>query len=147
MVTGGGSGIGRAIALKFASHGAALHILDINEDAANETCRQIASAGGAASAHQCDVTDHAEVSARFEELFRRERIHILINNAGISHIGTVESTSEQDFDRVVRVNVKGFYNCMHAVAGHMKTVGRRRDSESGIDCGIVGTAATDSPTR
>lgn len=123
VVTGGGSGIGRAIALKFASHGAALRILDINEAAANETCVQIASAGGVASAHKCDVTDHAEVSARFEELFRRERIHILINNAGISHIGTVESTSEQDFDRVVRVNVKGFYNCMHAVAGHMKTSG------------------------
>lgn len=69
------------------------------------------------------MTDHTEVNTRFEELFRRNRIHILINNAGISHIGTVESTCEQDFDRVVRVNVKGFYNCMHAVVGHMKTVG------------------------
>jgi NAD(P)-dependent dehydrogenase (short-subunit alcohol dehydrogenase family) len=123
VVTGGGSGIGRAIALKFASHGAALHILDVNEAAANETCMQIASAGGIASAHKCDVTDYAEVTAQFQELFRRDRIHILINNAGISHIGTVESTSEQDFDRVARVNVKGFYNCMHAVVGHMKTSG------------------------
>ncbi len=69
------------------------------------------------------MTNQSEVKTRFEELFRRERVHILINNAGISHIGTVESTSEEDFDRVVRVNIKGFYNCMHAVAPHMKSSG------------------------
>ncbi len=69
------------------------------------------------------MTNQADVSARFDELFRQERIHILINNAGISHIGTVESTTSDDFDRVVRVNIKGFYNCMRAVVGHMKTSG------------------------
>ena len=60
---------------------------------------------------------------RFDELFQHERVHILINNAGVSHIGTVESTTEEDFDRVVRVNIKGFYNCMHAVVPHMKSSG------------------------
>jgi 2-keto-3-deoxy-L-fuconate dehydrogenase len=109
--------------LKFAAHGAVIRILDVNEPTAAETCQKIAEAGGAASAHVCDVTNQVEVKTKFEELFRRDRIHILINNAGISHIGTVESTSEQDFDRVVRVNVKGFYNCMHAVVGHMKKSG------------------------
>ena len=123
MVTGGGSGIGQAIALKLAEHGAVIHILDVNEPAAAKTCGQITAAGGHASAHLCDVTNPAEVNARFEKLFREQRIHILINNAGISHIGTVESTTEEDFDRVVRVNVKGFYNCMHAVVGHMKNSG------------------------
>ena len=120
MITGGGSGIGQAIALKFAAHGAVIRILDVNESAAAATCQQIAASGGTASAHSCDVTNQAEVKARFEELFRGERIHILVNNAGISHIGTVESTTEEDFDRVTRVNVKGFYNCMHAVVGYMK---------------------------
>jgi NAD(P)-dependent dehydrogenase (short-subunit alcohol dehydrogenase family) len=123
VVTGGGSGIGQAIALRFATHGAAIRILDVNENAAAATSNRIAAAGHDASVHRCEVTDSAQVSATLDELFRRERVHILVNNAGISHIGTVESTSEEDFDRVVRVNVKGFYNCMRAVVPHMKQSG------------------------
>jgi 2-keto-3-deoxy-L-fuconate dehydrogenase len=123
VVTGGGSGIGQAIAVKFAEQGAAIRILDVNEQAAAVTCRRIVDAGGTASAHLCDVTNQELVKIRFEELFREERVHILINNAGISHIGTVESTTPEDFDHVVRVNVKGFYNCMRAVVGHMKDNG------------------------
>jgi NAD(P)-dependent dehydrogenase (short-subunit alcohol dehydrogenase family) len=123
VVTGGGSGIGQAIAQRFAAHGASIFILDVNESAAAATCKQIAAVGGTASAHLCDVTNQKEVKAKFGELFEKHRIHILINNAGISHIGTVESTTEEAFDRVVRVNIKGFYNCMHAVVGHMKNAG------------------------
>ena len=123
VVTGGGSGIGQAIALKLAAHGAVIRVLDLNESAAAATCQQISAADGTASAHLCDVTSQPDVKALFDQLFRRDRIHILINNAGISHVGTVESTTEADFDRVVRVNVKGFYNCMHAVVGHMKNSG------------------------
>ncbi len=123
VVTGGGSGIGQSIAQRFAAHGASIFILDVNESAAAATCKQIAAFGGTASAHLCDVTNQEEVKANFEELFEKHRIHILINNAGISHIGTVESTTEEAFDRVVRVNIKGFYNCMHAVVGHMKNAG------------------------
>ena len=109
--------------MKFASHGAAIHVMDLNGTAAAETCDQIAAAGGSASAHECDVTNQAQMKERFAELFAYERIHILVNNAGVSHVGTVESTTEEDFDRLVRVNVKGFYNCMHAIVGHMKTSG------------------------
>ena len=123
VVTGGGSGIGQAIALRFAAHGAVLRVLDVNESAAAATCQRITAAGGSASSHLCDVTSQADVRATFDELFRLSRVHILINNAGVSHIGTVESTTEADFDRVVRVNIKGFYNCMHVVAAHMKDGG------------------------
>ena len=123
MVTGGGSGIGQAIALKFAAQGAVIRILDVNQSAADATCQRITEAGGTASAHLCDVTNQEFVKIRFEEMFRQEHVHILINNAGISHIGTVESTTPEDFDKVVRVNVKGFYNCMRAVVGHMKDNG------------------------
>ncbi len=123
VVTGGGSGIGEAIALTFAAHGATIRILDVNELAATATCEKIAAAGGTASPHLCDVTSQPDVKASFDQLFRHDRIHILINNAGISHVGTVESTTEADFDRVVRVNIKGFYNCMHAAVGHMKDSG------------------------
>jgi NAD(P)-dependent dehydrogenase (short-subunit alcohol dehydrogenase family) len=123
VVTGGGSGIGRAIAQKFAAHGAVIRVLDVNLSDAEATCQQIASTGGNAAAHRCDVTDQLQVKALFEQLFERERLAILVNNAGVSHIGTVESTTEEDFDRVLRVNVKGFYNCMHACVGHMKAKG------------------------
>ena len=123
VVTGGGSGIGQAIAVRFAAQGAAIRIFDVDESAALATCAQIVAARGKASAHLCDVSNQQEVNAKFGELFRGGRVHILINNAGVSHIGTVESTTEEDFDRLVRVNVKGFYNCMRAVVGHMKDNG------------------------
>jgi 2-keto-3-deoxy-L-fuconate dehydrogenase len=123
VVTGGGSGIGRAIALKFAAYGAAVRILDVIQRDAEAVCQQIRDAAGDATAHECDVTNHEQVGSRFEELFQSERIHILVNNAGVSHIGTVESTTEADFERIFQINVKGFYNCMHACAGHMKENG------------------------
>jgi 2-keto-3-deoxy-L-fuconate dehydrogenase len=123
IITGAGSGIGQAIALKFAANGASIHVCDLNPSAAAETCDQIASTGGTAVPHQCDVTNHSEVSATFEELTRRQRVNILVNNAGISHIGPVESTMPEDFDRIVQVNIKGYYNCMRAVVGHMKSSG------------------------
>jgi 2-keto-3-deoxy-L-fuconate dehydrogenase len=123
VVTGGGSGIGQAIALRFAAHGAAIRVLDLNEAAAKTTCEKIMDEGGNASAYACDVTHQSQVNAVFAHLFSRERLHILVNNAGVSHIGTVESTSEEDFDRLVQVNVKGFYNCMHEMVGHMRSNG------------------------
>jgi 2-keto-3-deoxy-L-fuconate dehydrogenase len=123
IVTGGGSGIGRAIALRFAANGAAIRILDINKSEANSVSQQIADAGGRSSAHVCDVTNQTQVKEIIHELSAHERVDILVNNAGISHVGTVESTTESDFDRVFRVNVKGIYNCMQAVAGCMKSSG------------------------
>ena len=123
VVTGGGSGIGRAIAQKFAAHGASVRVLDISLSDAEATCHQIASSGGSAAAFRCDVGDQVQVKDLFQQLCERERLAVLVNNAGVSHIGTVESTTEEDFDRVLRVNVKGFYNCMQACVGHMKAQG------------------------
>ena len=123
VVTGAGSGIGRAIALKFATYGASVRILEMNQRDAEATCQEIIAAGGNASFHIVDVTRQDEVKSRFQEMFSKERIHILVNNAGVSHIGTVESTTEADFERILRVNVKGYYNCIHASIGHMKASG------------------------
>ena len=120
VITGAGSGIGQAVALKFAAHGASIRIVDVNQASASNTASRISSHGGNASIHVCDVTDQSQVKGVFDELFGRERIHVLVNNAGISHIGTVESTLEADFDRLVRVNIKGFYNCMHVMVPHMR---------------------------
>lgn len=123
VVTGGGSGIGRAIALRFSAAGATIRVLDLNQDHAEAVVREIASAGGQASAHVCDVTGHQHVAAAFGQLLELGRVHILINNAGVSHIGTAGNTSEADFDRVLRVNLKGFYNCIHFCVGHLKANG------------------------
>ncbi len=123
VVTGGGSGIGRAIATRFAAHGAAVLVLDLNLEDAQATCRTITDSGGVAEAYQCDVAEQSQVLALVQKLSQERPLSILVNNAGISHIGTIESTSEDDFDRVMRVNVKGFYNCARACIGPMKASG------------------------
>jgi 2-keto-3-deoxy-L-fuconate dehydrogenase len=123
VVTGGASGIGRAIAQTFAARGAAVHIVDLNVESAEATAREIVEAGGSAVAHRCDVADRAEVARVFEAITREGGIDILVNNAGIAHVGSLEGTTEEDMDRLYRVNVKGVYNCMHACIGSMKEHG------------------------
>src|SRR6202049_3727764 len=120
VVTGGASGIGCAMVQRCARSGACIRILDIDQKQAEAVARDVVSAGGNASAFQCDVANSQDVKTVFEQLFRKEHIQILVNNAGISHVGRLETTTEQDFERVFQVNVKGFYNCMQAAIGHMK---------------------------
>jgi 2-keto-3-deoxy-L-fuconate dehydrogenase len=120
VVTGAGSGIGRTIALRFAVEGATVRVVDIDETLARATVEEIIAAGGAASSYACDVSDQKSVENLFRKLAAEVPLNILVNNAGISHIGTVESTTEADFDRVFQVNVKGIYNCLHAGVGHLK---------------------------
>jgi NAD(P)-dependent dehydrogenase (short-subunit alcohol dehydrogenase family) len=120
VVTGGGSGIGRAVSLQFAKQGAIVYVVDINEAQARETVQLIHDAGGEAYAQGCDVTQQSEVIDLYKEI---AAIHILINNAGISHIGKADSTSEEDFDRIFRVNVKGIYNSLFAAIPLMKRHG------------------------
>jgi 2-keto-3-deoxy-L-fuconate dehydrogenase len=76
-----------------------------------------------ATGFACDVTDQQQVKTIFQQFAERECPSILVNNAGISSLGTVESTPEEEFDRVFRVNVKGFYNCMQACVPYMKANG------------------------
>ena len=120
VVTGAGSGIGKAAALLFAKQGAFVHVVDLNEEAGNNTVAEIIENGGKAAVQVCDVTAQDAVKNFFNNA---GRIDVLVNSAGISHIGTVESTSEEDFDRIFRVNVKGVYNCLHAVVPVMKAQG------------------------
>lgn len=125
VVTGAGSGIGRAIALLFASEGARVAILDVNDDAGQAVADEIERAGGRAAHFHCDVADQASVREAFAAVESTlGPVEILVNNAGISHIGTVETTTEEDFDRIYAVNVKGVYNCMHVAVPSMKA--RRR---------------------
>ena len=123
VITGGGSGIGRAIAHRFAVAGANICIVDLNRAQGESTANEIAAQGGQAHVYECDISSHEQVNRVFPEIFEQGRIDILVNNAGVAHIGNLERTTESDFDRIFRVNVKGVYNCMFATIGHMKTNG------------------------
>jgi 2-keto-3-deoxy-L-fuconate dehydrogenase len=132
VITGGGSGIGRAIATLFARQGAIVHIVDITEAASAEAVQEIRGAGGQVFGHACDVARQEAVHAAFAAI---GPIDILINNAGIAHIGKADTTSEQDFDRVMSVNVKGVYNCLHAA------IPRLRDNGGGVIINMASVAA------
>jgi 2-keto-3-deoxy-L-fuconate dehydrogenase len=121
VITGGGSGIGRSISLLFAKQGAHVHIAELDGDGADNTVREIESEGGKATAHICNVTNQKQIIALFASI---GVIDILVNNAGIAHIGRADNTSEEDFDRVMNVNVKGVYNCTYAAIPIFKQVGR-----------------------
>lgn len=124
IVTGAASGIGLAIARRFAAQGASVHLVDIDLQAAEAAAQQIGEAGSKKmSGYGCDVSDQRQVRSVFADIFAQQRVDILINNAGIAHVGKLEGTSEQDFEQVFRVNVKGFYNCMLATVEHMKSRG------------------------
>lgn len=123
VVTGAGSGIGRAIALRFAREGATIRVVDIDEKLARATVEEITAAAGSASSYACDVSNQKSVDELFRKLAAESSFHILVNNAGIAHIGTVETTTESDFDRVFQVNVKGIYNCLHSGVGYLKSNG------------------------
>ena len=124
LVTGGGSGIGRSIAEVFAHRGASVHILDLNSAAYAATVSTIQKDGGKAKGYPCDVSAFAQVERTFADVSREtDRLDVLINNAAIAHVGTVETTTEEDLDRVYQVNIKGVFNCLRAVVPTMKKQG------------------------
>ncbi|KLT64430.1 SDR family NAD(P)-dependent oxidoreductase [Pedobacter sp. BMA] len=120
VVTGGGSGIGKAIATVLAKQGAEVHIIELGPEQAENTLQEIKNAGGAAFSYACDVSDHQAVIDTFNKI---GQINILVNNAGIAHIGKADTTEEADFDRIMRVNVKGAYNCLYAAIPQLRAAG------------------------
>lgn len=133
IITGGGSGIGNAISLLFAQQGAFVNILELNFSAAEETVNEIVKSNGYAKAFACDIANQAEVIEVFQAI---GRVDILINNAGIAHVGNLENTSEADFERIFQVNVKGAYNCLHTAVPMMKIQG------GGVILNMASVAAT-----
>jgi 2-keto-3-deoxy-L-fuconate dehydrogenase len=120
VITGGGSGIGKAVALLFAKQGAHVFVVDLNADNATATVNEIQSDGGSATATILDISNQTEVVKTFNAI---GRVDALVTCAGISHIGNAMNTQEADFDRVFAVNVKGTYNCIHAALPLMKQQG------------------------
>jgi 2-keto-3-deoxy-L-fuconate dehydrogenase len=119
VVTGGASGIGKAIAQSLAAHQAQVWVLDIDPAGAAATAEEITHAGGRGRSLQCDVADPESVTRIFSTMAAEGPIDVLVNSAGVAHVGTLASTSIQDFERIFRVNVKGTYLCMQAALSTM----------------------------
>jgi len=120
VVTGAGSGIGRAIAVLLAKQGAEVHVLEISQEQAEGTVSEILNNNNKAVAHVCDVCNQQAVLDTFKAI---GPVNIVVNNAGIAHIGKADTTHEDDFDRVMRVNVKGVYNCLFAAIPQLRLAG------------------------
>lgn len=133
VITGGGSGIGRAIAELFVARGASVHVLELNADAARESFQGIDQL----FVHACDVSNQKDVAQVTERIHGDAgKIDILVNSAGVAHIGKIENTPESDFTRLFEVNVKGVYNTMQAVIKYMK------EKEYGVILNVGSVAAS-----
>jgi 2-keto-3-deoxy-L-fuconate dehydrogenase len=133
IITGGGSGIGKAIAVLFAQQGAEVHIIELSLENSTDVLDEIKSIGGTAVAHACNVANQQEVIDTFGKI---DNFNILVNNAGIAHIGKADTTLEADFDRVINVNVKGVYNCVYAAIPLLRKLG------GGVILNMASIAAT-----
>src|SRR3954469_391631 len=119
IVTGAGSGIGQAIAALFAARGARVGLLDIGD--VSGTVEMVRASGGEAIPVKCDVSRQVDVARAFGEVTAAYgALDVLVNSAGVAHIGTVEQTTEDDLDRIYAVNVKGVYNCLKLGVEAMK---------------------------
>ncbi len=132
VITGGGSGIGKAIAIVFAKQGSSVSIIDLNEQSAEETANQINLSGGKSKAFALDISNQELVNQLFKKI---GRFDILVNCAGIAHIGKADNTTEADFEKIFQVNVKGTYNCLHEAIPIFKQQG------AGIILNVASVAA------
>ena len=139
IVTGSGSGIGRATALLFAKEGARVIVADIDEDAGRRTVSEIELNGGEALYVGVDVGQAASVEAMIQQVVERfGRVDILVNNAGIQRMGTVEETTDEDWQAVLGVNLTGVFLCSRAVIPQMKKLGAGNIINIASGAGMVG---------
>lgn len=133
VITGAASGIGRAIALELALAGAHTYLIDLVS--AEGVVNEIIAANGKAMAISCDVSNQDQVVQNIRAIYTEYPIDILVNCAGIAHVGNLEKTSPADFDRLFNVNVKGTYNTMFATITHMK------EKRSGVILNMASTVS------
>ncbi|MCH7412331.1 SDR family oxidoreductase [Belliella sp. R4-6] len=118
VITGGASGIGLSITVKFLSKGAKVFMLDVNEILGQSVLADLKKTYEHVHFLTCDVSDQEQVNEVIAKI--SEPIDVLINNAGVSHVGNIEKTTTADFDRLFNINVKGIFNCTKAVISKMK---------------------------
>jgi NAD(P)-dependent dehydrogenase (short-subunit alcohol dehydrogenase family) len=141
VVTGAGSGIGRAAALLFAREGAAVAVIDVAAEAGADTAKLIAGDGGRAFSAAADVTDDAAVRDAFAAVIREYgQVDVLYNNAGVNSSGSVIDATDEDWDRCFAVNAKGTFLCSRAAARSMAAAGRGSIINQGSVAALVGIA-------
>ncbi|MEK6760159.1 MAG: 3-oxoacyl-[acyl-carrier-protein] reductase [Deltaproteobacteria bacterium] len=141
LVTGAGQGIGKAIALKLASYGADVAVVDVNLEKAEETAAEIKSMGRKSMAMKVDVVSAKETEEMAEKIFKEmEAIHILVNNAGITRDGLMLRMKEEDWDAVMNVNLKGAFNCTKASLKYMTKARWGRIVNVASVVGVMGNA-------
>ena len=141
IVTGGASGLGRGMAGALAREGALVAIIDLDADGAAQTVAAIIAAGGEAAAWRADISDKARIDAVIAEVVARwGGVHVLVNNAGLDRIGPFVDSREEDWDLVLRVNLKGPIVCTRAVLDPMITQAGGRIVNIASDAGRVGSS-------
>ncbi len=141
LITGAGQGIGKAIALKLASYGADVAVVDVNLENAQQTAREAQTMGRKAVALKVDVSNLKETEEMAEKVFKDlEGIHILVNNAGITKDGLILRMTEEDWDRVIDVNLKGAFNCTKSVLKYMSKMHWGRIVNIASVVGVMGNA-------
>ena len=123
IVTGGGSGIGKAICLLFARQGARVFILDVDEKGTAATVEQIHQEEGLAEFIYCPVNEEESVQRAVQTIVQKHIPDILVNNAGIAHVGNAENTNAADFEKLFSINVKGVFHLVKSCIPHMKAKG------------------------
>ncbi|MBL7750462.1 MAG: SDR family oxidoreductase [Chitinophagaceae bacterium] len=137
IITGAGSGIGRAIAVLFARQGAQVALFDLDDQACKAAAAEILAHGGKASPYALDISRQEEVHESVKMVIEQYgRIDILVNNAGVAHVGRADTTSEEDFVRLFQINVKGVYNGLHAILPFML------EQKKGVILNMCSIAAT-----
>lgn len=127
VITGGGRGIGRATALRFAEEGARVVIVDVDEVFGGQVADEINAQGGESIFVKVDVSEKSQVEDMASECIRAfGRVDILVNNAGITRDATLAKMEEGDFDKVIDINLKGVFNCTKAMLPHLIESGRGR---------------------
>jgi len=133
VITGAASGIGLAIARRFAGSGAVVHLVDLDDLKIRQAAEAISSSGAQVVGHTCDVSDEASVAGTFSRI---GAARILVNSAGVAHIGNLGSTTAADMDRLYAVNVRGTYLCMKAAIHDMAA------AKAGVILNLASIAAT-----
>jgi NAD(P)-dependent dehydrogenase (short-subunit alcohol dehydrogenase family) len=139
LITGGGTGLGRAIALAFAREGANVSVAGRRLEPLQEVAREIEQGGGKVSTVGCDVTDAQEATRAVAETTARfGRLTILVNNAGTLHVSTIETIPEEEWDRVMTVNVKGPFLMSRAALPELRRAGGGAIVNIGSILGLIG---------